>query len=57
MIRRNNEQIDLWVQTITGMELDENGGMRLLAADAWQAGHKAIKQVGFPIAAEAASVN
>ena len=41
-------QIELWVQTITGMELDEKGGMRLLKPDSWQARHRKLEQLGSP---------
>jgi WD40 repeat protein/serine/threonine protein kinase len=42
------EQVELWVQTSTGMELDAKGGMRLLNPQEWQKRHRRLKEIGLP---------
>jgi WD40 repeat protein len=49
------EQVEVWVQTSTGMELDSKGGMRLLTPDEWQARHRRLQEVGLPRFSDATS--
>jgi WD40 repeat protein/serine/threonine protein kinase len=42
------ERIELWVQVLTGMELDEGGFARTLDADTWQARRKRLAELGGP---------
>jgi WD40 repeat protein len=42
------ERIRLWVQSITGMELDSNDAARALDASAWQARLRDLDQLGGP---------
>jgi WD40 repeat protein len=42
------ERIRLWVQSITGMELDSNDAARTLDASAWQARLRDLDQLGGP---------
>ena len=39
--------IELWVQVVTGMELEANGGVRPLDAAAWQERWQRLKDSGF----------
>jgi hypothetical protein len=43
-----SERVVLWVQTITGMELDSNDATRALDASAWQARLRDLDQLGGP---------
>jgi WD40 repeat protein len=47
-----DEQIELWVQTSTGMQLDAKGGMRLLKSEEWQSRHRRLHAIGRPGFAE-----
>lgn len=49
----SDEQIELWVQTSTGMQLDAKGGMRLLQPQEWQSRHRRLQQIGLPTIVEA----
>jgi WD40 repeat protein len=42
------ERIELWVQVLTGMELDEGGFARTLDADTWQQRRKRLAELGGP---------
>jgi hypothetical protein len=42
------EHIRLWSQVITGMELDDSGGVRLLDAETWQAQRRRLEEWGGP---------
>jgi hypothetical protein len=42
------ERVALWVQTLTGMELDSNDAARALDASAWQARLRDLRQSGGP---------
>ena len=42
------QQIDLWAQVITGMELDENGNVRVLNAEAWHERRQRLTELGGP---------
>jgi hypothetical protein len=42
------ERIALWVQALTGMELDSGGAARALDAAAWQARVRDLQQLGGP---------
>jgi WD40 repeat protein/predicted Ser/Thr protein kinase len=41
-------RIGLWVQTLTGMELDSDDGVRALDAAAWQGRRRELEQLGGP---------
>ncbi len=41
------DQLELWSQVVTGMELEANGGMRVLDAATWQERHRKLKDSGF----------
>jgi hypothetical protein len=43
------EQILLWAQLLTGMEMDEYGAVRMLDADTWQQRRRKIQQLGNPL--------
>jgi hypothetical protein len=42
------ERIALWVQSLTGMELDSGDADRALDASAWQARVRDLRQLGGP---------
>jgi uncharacterized protein with WD repeat len=42
------EVIQLFAQVVTGMELDEHGSIRVLAADEWQARRRELQTRGGP---------
>ncbi len=41
------EQLELWAQTATGMELEDRGGVRVLGAADWQERWQRLKDSGF----------
>jgi WD40 repeat protein len=41
------DQVELWSQVVTGMELDANGGLRVLDAATWQERSSRLKDSGF----------
>jgi WD40 repeat protein len=42
-----DDQIELWTQVMTGMELDEIGGVHLLEVNKWQARSTRLRDSGF----------
>jgi WD40 repeat protein len=42
------ERIVLWVQVATGLELDENGAVRVLGVEKWQQRQRRLEQLGGP---------
>lgn len=42
------DQIVLWVQVITGMELDESGAVRVLDLKEWHRRKRQLEQLGGP---------
>lgn len=47
-VRGNPEQIVLWTQVITGLELDEHGLVRVLDAATWQQRRDRLEKLGGP---------
>ena len=43
------ESLRLWLQTATGMEMDDEGGIRVLDADTWQERHQRGQNRGGPL--------
>src|SRR5207302_2203295 len=41
------EQLELWSQVVTGMELEAHGGVRVLDAATWQERRSGLKESGF----------
>jgi hypothetical protein len=41
------EQLELWSQVVTGMELEAYGGVRVLDAAAWEQRRSRLKDSGF----------
>ena len=41
------EQIELWIQVLTGMELEADGGVRVLDAATWQQRRLRLQDSGF----------
>jgi hypothetical protein len=41
------EQLELWSQVVTGMELEANGGVRVLDAATWHERSSRLKASGF----------
>jgi hypothetical protein len=53
LVEGTPERILLWAQVLTGMELDDQGAVRALAAETWEAGSKQLEaQGGPPLAAK-----
>jgi WD40 repeat protein len=42
-----DDQIELWAEVMTGMELDENGGARVLDVATWRERARRLRQSGF----------
>jgi hypothetical protein len=42
------ERITLWVQVITGLELDDNGAVHRLDADTWKQRRQQLRGLGGP---------
>jgi hypothetical protein len=47
-MRGNPERLLLWVQVITGTELDESGQVRVLDAATWQERRQQLDKLGGP---------
>jgi WD40 repeat protein len=47
-VRGNSERINLWVQVLTGQELDEHGVLRALDASAWHERRQHLENFGEP---------
>ncbi|MFQ5735200.1 MAG: hypothetical protein ACE5KM_24980, partial [Planctomycetaceae bacterium] len=45
-VQAEPERLILWVQVITGMELDESGVVRLLDAKQWHDRQQRLEQLG-----------
>jgi WD40 repeat protein len=43
------EQVELWAQVATGMELEDKGGMRILNAMEWRRRRQALQSAGLPM--------
>ena len=41
-------QVALWVQVLTGMELDAEGTVQVLTAEAWQQRRRQLEEMGGP---------
>ena len=42
------ERVSLWVQVLTGQELDEYSAVRVLDADTWQERRQRLEELGGP---------
>jgi hypothetical protein len=42
------EQVSLWVQVLTGQELDDHGAVHVLDADTWHERHRRLEELGGP---------
>jgi WD40 repeat protein/tRNA A-37 threonylcarbamoyl transferase component Bud32 len=47
-VEGDTERINLWVQTITGLELEESGVVRVLDAESWHDRRRRLQQLGGP---------
>jgi WD40 repeat protein len=47
-VQGEHKRLDLWSQVLTGLELDDNGAVRLLDAPTWQERRRRLAQQGGP---------
>jgi WD40 repeat protein len=43
-IQETDQEVELWAQTITGLELDEKGGVSVLEPDQWKERHRRLER-------------
>ena len=43
----DDDQIELWIEVITGSELEADGGVRVLDADAWRSRRQRLQESGW----------